>query len=46
MAYKFPPQIQPSDIDSTKAFYQFSGKYLGNMQKTGGLPIVDYDADN
>ncbi|KAJ5973800.1 hypothetical protein N7481_011010 [Penicillium waksmanii] len=46
MAYEFPPQIQPSDIDSTKTFYQFTGKYFGNMQKTGRLPIVDYDANN
>ena len=46
MAYEFPPQMQPSDIDSTKTFYQFSGTYLGVMEKTGRLPIVDYDANN
>jgi hypothetical protein len=41
MAYEFPPQMQPSDIDSAKTFYQFSGTHLG-----GRLPIVDYDANN
>ncbi|KAJ5438451.1 uncharacterized protein N7458_009449 [Penicillium daleae] len=46
MAYEFPPQMQPSDIDSAKAFYQFPGKHLGVMQKTGTLPIMDYDANN
>lgn len=46
MAYEFPPQIQPSDIESAKAFYEFPGTHLGVMQKTGTLPIVDYDANN
>ncbi|KAJ5110391.1 hypothetical protein N7532_000926 [Penicillium argentinense] len=46
MAYEFPPLMQPSDIDSTKTFYQFSGTHLGVMEKTGRLPIVDYDANN
>lgn len=46
MSYEFPPQIQPSDIESAKAFYQFPGTYLGVKQKGGKLPIVDYDANN
>jgi len=46
MAYEFPPQMQSSDIDSAKAFYEFPGTSLGAMQGTGRLPIVNYDANN
>jgi hypothetical protein len=46
MGYEFPPQLQQSDIDSAKAFYQFPGTHLGVWQKPGTLPIVDYDANN
>ncbi|RDW79119.1 uncharacterized protein DSM5745_05971 [Aspergillus mulundensis] len=46
MGYEFPPRLQASDIDSTKAFYQFSGKELGVRQGRGarGVPlrIVDF----
>ena len=40
MSYKFPPTIQSSDIEDTKAFYQYTG------QDIGGLAIIDYEADN
>jgi hypothetical protein len=46
MGYEFPPILQDTDIESAQAFYHFPGKYLGVLQKSGTLPIVDYDADN
>ncbi|KAJ5110379.1 hypothetical protein N7532_000914 [Penicillium argentinense] len=48
MAYEFPPQLQPSDIENAKTFYQFPGKYIGQAQgePKWGLMIVDYDANN
>jgi hypothetical protein len=52
MGYEFPPQIQPSDVENAKAFYQFPGKALGWKEahtKTpakSSLLIKDYDANN
>ncbi|KAL2864779.1 Metalloprotease [Aspergillus lucknowensis] len=48
MGYEFPPQLQTSDIDSTKAFYKFPGQGLGVAQGQGwgSLRIVDFEANN
>lgn len=40
MSYKFPPKIQPSDEDTARKFYDFTGP------KIGPYPIVDYVPDN
>lgn len=40
MGYTFPPNIQPSDIVSTKAFYDLKEATIG------GLRVVDWTPDN
>ena len=40
MSYTFPPNIQQSDIDDTRRFYNFAGNEIG------GIHIVDWEADN
>ena len=40
MSYAFPPTIQQSDIDDTRAFYNFAENEIG------GIHIVDWDANN
>ncbi|KAA8644259.1 hypothetical protein EYZ11_011777 [Aspergillus tanneri] len=52
MGYEFPPQIQHSDIESAKAFYQFPGTGLGFKEGRARNPpknvlqIKDYNANN
>ncbi|KAI0397034.1 hypothetical protein F5Y17DRAFT_29108 [Xylariaceae sp. FL0594] len=39
-----PPEIQPSDVESTRAFYALRPDVDGNMPKVGGLTeIQDYE---
>ncbi|KAL5339798.1 hypothetical protein BJX70DRAFT_363211 [Aspergillus crustosus] len=46
MSYEFPPEIQASDIESTRVFYRFVGKQLGVQQHDVPLRIVNFDANN
>jgi len=38
MSYEFPPQIQKSDVDSTRAFYNFTGSQIGGLAIEVDLP--------
>lgn len=40
MSYRFPPQIQPSDIRDAKSFYNYTGTHIGSY------PILDKYPDN